>query len=633
MQGNAKKKIAVLTSGWSIEYVTDVISGIKSVADKENTDVYVFSCYQFTDQLLRTNTTGYNIYSLIDYKDFDGVILLANIIESEKALREEVEKIKKAGIPAVSIYKKIEGIDFISADDSVGFLQLLQHTKDVHNCTDYAYIGGPGNTNESQLRLQTFFKFVGENHIQLKANRLFLNGDYSNQFAINAAQKLLKNKNDIPEIIVCVNDNTALSVMSVAIEYGIKIPDELKVIGFDNIPLAQQAIPSISTCDAQNKNLGIYAAKKVLKLDCSEFKSEILPSIPIIGQSCGCKSELNKNQSNLFIDSFFALDDVRKFNGHLHHMEDVFLLKNDSDEILNELGNFFLKDHSIEGSDFAIQIQNEYMDSFSINDISLKTKKNIDGKISAIIQIVNDKKVEPCVFDSSEIISPALRDKKPALYLIMPLVYIDSLIGYCTFKNSVKILFHKRGYQWMRNLCNHFETYKQKSSYRQLSEKYLSLATQDALSGVLNRYGYNTFATELFEKNKSSGKSSVVIFADINSMKTINDQFGHLQGDFAIKTIADAIQRQLPEQWQAVRYGGDEFLVIGEGSEKDSADFCTNFETYLKENVKTLKLPYNLSVSLGSSVFQPDSECTLDQAVETVDELMYKNKRQIIKPI
>ena len=74
-----KKKIAVLTSGWSIDYVRAVLKGIESVTKDENVDLYVFVCYKFIDQKNTENFTSYNIVSIIDYKEFDAIVFLSNI--------------------------------------------------------------------------------------------------------------------------------------------------------------------------------------------------------------------------------------------------------------------------------------------------------------------------------------------------------------------------------------------------------------------------------------------------------------------------------------------------------------------------------------------------------------------------
>lgn len=628
-----RKRIAILTSGWSIAYIQTVLKGIKSVTDTANIDVYLFVCYKFRDQLHIENTTGYKIFSIINYKDFDGVIILGNIFEDKNSLAEEVKRIKKAGTPAISILKKIEGIDYIGTNDTPGFKDLLDHTRKVHHCSDYAYIGGPDNAPECTKRLTVFKEFLKENNLTLKENRLVLNGDYTPSFGEKAAREILKDTNNIPEIIVCINDYTALSVIAVAKEKGLRVPEDIKIIGYDDIDYAKKAVPSISTCDGQSFNLGRHAALSVLKLTVPKLTSPYYPSSMVIRQSCGCSSNINEEQSSFFLESFFSNDEAERFNSQMRHMEDLFLLNSDGNDLIRELSNFFHERHYFEGSTFSMQLKKDYVEAFVNHDFEYKSGTQIDKEIMSVVQIVNDEKLEPCVFKTRDIIPPALKDENPAFYVVFPLVTLDSLIGYIVSKNTTKLLEYKRAYQWVRNLCNHFENFKQKCSYKILSEKYLELSTLDALSGTLNRFGYITHAYKLFDENREKGKNTVICFIDINSMKIINDQFGHLQGDFAIKTVANSIINQLPEGWIAVRYGGDEFVVIGSDEMTSGEEFCVSFTNDLQINCDSLKLPYKLSASCGTKTFEPTTTETLDHAVSKVDALMYRNKKAFHKTL
>lgn len=627
----SKKKIAVLTSGWSIDYVLTVLSGIRSVCESNNADVYIFVCYGFQDLRQLTNYTGYKLFSSIDYSDFDGVILLANIFESSDALEKEISRIKKAGIPGISILKPIEDFEFIGCDDRCGYYDLLMHTLKEHNCKKYAYIGGPDNTVESQLRYETFIKFIQDNKLELNPDQIFLHGDYSIIFAENAAKKLLSDPDNLPDLIACVNDNTALSVISVAKTKGIRIPDDVKIIGYDNISLARKSIPSISTCDSQTYTIGKLAASRILGLEKQKQAFTFLPSIPVIGQSCGCKSNLNSEQNNLFIETITSEDESQKFDSHMRHMEDVFLLNHTNHELVAGLQNFFLQRHFFEGTDFSINLQQSYYDALMNNDYGFVPSGKLDKEQTAIVQLKNGEKIDTVKFRTKKLIPPCLESKNPSLYVFYPLVDMDSLLGYAVCKDTTKLLEKKRAYQWLRNVCNHFETYKQKSSYKILSEKYLDLATKDALSGTLNRYGYDTYANRLFEENKKKGKANTVIFIDINYMKKINDSFGHLQGDFAIKTVANSILNQIPENWLAVRYGGDEFVILGAPEKINGAQFCDKFSADLKSNTDLLQLPYDLSATLGTKTYSADEEISLDGAILEVDQLMYKNKQAFHK--
>ena len=68
-------------------------------------------------------------------------------------------------------------------------------------------------------------------------------------------------------------------------------------------------------------------------------------------------------------------------------------------------------------------------------------------------------------------------------------------------------------------------------------------------------------------------------------MKHINDNFGHLHGDLAVKTVAAAVLQIVPKNWKVVRYGGDEFLVVGNSYNYKGEDYCQLITECLNKKV------------------------------------------------
>ena len=115
--------------------------------------------------------------------------------------------------------------------------------------------------------------------------------------------------------------------------------------------------------------------------------------------------------------------------------------------------------------------------------------------------------------------------------------------------------------------------------------------------------------------------------ADINRMKLINDRYGHLHGDMAIKIVASALKKSIPKEWKAVRYGGDEYVIIGE------AALCENINKLKKmviaeieSQVSGYELPFKLSVSIGYVNVASDSNLTMEECFRMADDAMYHMK-------
>ena len=130
------------------------------------------------------------------------------------------------------------------------------------------------------------------------------------------------------------------------------------------------------------------------------------------------------------------------------------------------------------------------------------------------------------------------------------------------------------------------------------------------------------------DKLKYDNKDGVIMIVDIDKMKIINDRYGHLQGDTAIKIVADSLAEALPENWILIRYGGDEFLAIGEaykGIDFDSVVAKVN--KAIEENVKKQgNIMFTLSVSIGMNRIKPNENESLSQHFKEADASMYEMK-------
>jgi diguanylate cyclase (GGDEF)-like protein len=152
------------------------------------------------------------------------------------------------------------------------------------------------------------------------------------------------------------------------------------------------------------------------------------------------------------------------------------------------------------------------------------------------------------------------------------------------------------------------------------------------MTGLYNRFGYENKALPLYEESMKKGSRITVLFVDINSMKQINDNYGHEQGDVAIRTVASSIADNLQKDWVAVRYGGDEFLVIVPrcGKQK-AATVKKHIEERIEERRKESGLSYPLTASIGFVTSDPENrpDAQLWDYVREADALMYDIKKKM----
>ncbi len=148
----------------------------------------------------------------------------------------------------------------------------------------------------------------------------------------------------------------------------------------------------------------------------------------------------------------------------------------------------------------------------------------------------------------------------------------------------------------------------------------------DSLTKLYNRE-YLTRYLNYMQQKSSNEKLIAGIMMDINAFKEINDVYGHSEGDTALRIVGQCLMDVLSGDQFAVRYGGDEFIVILTIHQKQEIDVIIHRICQKVEQLNdTGNRPYRISLSMGSAIFQPGNE-SIDGFLRQMDEHMYQNKR------
>ena len=118
-----------------------------------------------------------------------------------------------------------------------------------------------------------------------------------------------------------------------------------------------------------------------------------------------------------------------------------------------------------------------------------------------------------------------------------------------------------------------------------------------------------------------------MMMLDMNGFKSINDNFGHSQGDETLVSLADILEKTVGEDGTVVRFAGDEFVILLNTEKENVAEKC---KVQIKENLdefnKSSQKNYKLSASIGYGVFDL-SKCSIDRILRRIDKRMYEDKK------
>jgi two-component system, cell cycle response regulator len=151
---------------------------------------------------------------------------------------------------------------------------------------------------------------------------------------------------------------------------------------------------------------------------------------------------------------------------------------------------------------------------------------------------------------------------------------------------------------------------------------------QDYLTGLHNRRGFFLLAQQQVKVAVRMRKPVLIVVADLDGMKKINDTLGHEAGDRALIETAGIMKKTFRDSDIIGRIGGDEFAVCIIEDDSSTAEAITR---RLEENIRTanqaIRSAYELSISAGIARFETSSQASFEEMLAQADALMYEKKR------
>lgn len=153
-------------------------------------------------------------------------------------------------------------------------------------------------------------------------------------------------------------------------------------------------------------------------------------------------------------------------------------------------------------------------------------------------------------------------------------------------------------------------------------------AFTDRLTGAANRDQFYHSIEKVIARVKRHNVNCALIMCDIDMFKQVNDQYGHMAGDLILKTFVESVQQELRTEDALFRIGGEEFIIVCQDCESDSA---YQLAERLRVKIETLNVTYNnhnlsITASFGISDINPD--LSIEQNIHLADKRLYQSKQQ-----
>src|SRR5882762_9658690 len=160
-----------------------------------------------------------------------------------------------------------------------------------------------------------------------------------------------------------------------------------------------------------------------------------------------------------------------------------------------------------------------------------------------------------------------------------------------------------------------------------------NLALTDELTGLYNRRGFMAMAERQMRLGRRTGRGMLLFMIDVDGLKSINDSFGHLEGDCALKRTSAVLEETFRDSDVVARLGGDEFAVLAIEAAGHSEP---TIKTRLFERLKSISAEqsrYEVSLSLGVARFDPRNVTSIGELMAKADRAMYEQQRRRSMPV
>jgi LacI family transcriptional regulator len=244
--------IGIIIPDISNPYYAEIVRGIQDVADETGYNVLL----QNTD---RKQARIIKSIHLLREKIVDGVIFSGGIIHEYptlSALKELRERVVVIGRHEVNFPAAL-------VDNIGGAAQAIQHLIDLGH-QKIAFLGGPENSTTMIDRFKGYQSALAQNGYPLNEDLLKW-GDLTPESGYAAASELLSRK-DRPSAIFCGNDMMAFGSLHAARKLGLTVPDDVAVVGFDDVPLCAYVDPNLTTVEIPRYGLGAGAMQMLVDL-------------------------------------------------------------------------------------------------------------------------------------------------------------------------------------------------------------------------------------------------------------------------------------------------------------------------------------------------------------------------------
>ena len=612
-----------------------VYSALEEGAKKHDLDIIVFTTVGYFSSQNDYDAQERSMFSFAPIEKLDGILVAPDTYEIE-GFREQLlaELISRAKCPVISIRHKGGTFDSVYTDDEAAFRPLIRHLLEDHRLTRVSFLAGYKGHPDSELRLQVYREEMAAHGLAVDEEKDIAYGNMWLNSGEMTFDSLFSDPEHRPQAVVCANDYAAIGMIRTLRQKGFRVPEDVIVTGFDNIPSIDLNDPGLTTVEQDFAGLTTAAMDELSRQiregeDAQKNRNKL--KIPIggrlvIGESCGCGC---RNHEFYVRTSTERSREVDIMYNHEVSMTYLTIELNACDD-LKELHRVLVRKMNDTPAvrDYYLCLFEKGRDE---NGDPMFAEEMTDT--ACLVHAMRDRQdhgMPMITFDRQDLLPPmAERKEEPQVFFLMLLHQREDAFGYSVFHYEQGEVPSNFFQHWNVILSGALSNMHKRNELRLLYEERRLSSITDVLTHLLNRRGLEEQLAPVWQRMCAGRESVAFVSFDMDWLKLINDTYGHPAGDYAIRLTGKAICRAAPKDAILARVGGDEFLAVLPRANLQSAkQFVKAFQNELTALNEEEDRAFNVEASCGAIVFRLNNFSTIEECVHKSDEEMYRQKEK-----
>lgn len=630
-----RKNIAVILEEIWSAYTKDVVSEIFEYFKDKDVNIIV-SLIRLPNYV--EDTFDYQYFSalkLLDSDEVDSAIFVSPTFCSTITI-EEFEKLlvfgKNKKLISIGIPLSLPNAVSVQTKCNNTYDLFFDHMIKCHNAKRIAFLSAEVEKSaEAQERLDSYKAALKKHGMEYDESIVYW-GRFVFEGAAEAFKGRIEKKEDVTfDTIFCANDMLALGCISYLEDLGYRVPEEIRVIGYDDVEVASTYKIPLTTIAANLHDVCLKACQLAEDAaDGIDVKDAFVDTTPVFRRSCGCEYVPQKENLEDAKHGLVKMGLDREVD-----LNRIYTLV-DCTEEKQTLPKLFKKMPEIlQWRDISFLTVILYE-----NPIVNNIQKPFDITEKCHLVFYLDRENDICMPDCSYEIDmlhkfwpDELVGKKSRNMIIEPIFYGNIQYGFIMsqvrpdnlsfLSVCIKVITNEiaHAYEYTRKLNENTKLYAENMSLNVRSYT-------DELTGLLNRRGFMHYSREIIFACLNSGKKGTVLYCDMDHLKFINDNYGHDLGDKAIKAQAEILRRTFRTGDLLGRIGGDEFVIIATGLSEDKIPAIESRMDKISEEVqKDLNLPFKIRLSIGGVPFTLENT-DVEKLIQAADKKQYIKKEE-----